>query len=277
MKSKISSYEGRGRVFFRAPYSLKGGITITFFRINDGAEINASKVGETYQFLLIGLRINTYLVLTLKPLRFHTGNCSPSNMRVPMTKSIEEINSLLPYSLPRYYQFSRVKVWVLLFLLVTFAFRGQAQSNADYSVHANIIYHFTKYIDWPQYRKEGDFIIGIVGDSPLYEEMKKMMKNKTVGSQTIVVKQLTASQVSFKYHILFVTEEESVNIKKIAGKTASTPVLVVSEQEGLASMGACINFIVVADRLKLEINKNNIEMRNLNIASELLHLGKIVK
>jgi hypothetical protein len=33
----------------------------------------------------------------------------------------------------------------------------------------------------------------------------------------------------------------------------------------------------VDDRLKLEINKTNIEQRNLRIASELLELGIIVK
>ena len=41
----------------------------------------------------------------------------------------------------------------------------------------------------------------------------------------------------------------------------------------LAFKGSCVNFITVHERLKLEINKNNIERRGIGIASELLLLG----
>jgi hypothetical protein len=152
-----------------------------------------------------------------------------------------------------------------------------AQQGSDYAVQANIIYHFTKYIDWPESKKTGDFIIGIVGDSPIYEQLKTTLANKKVGDQDIVIKKLSSSAAYLTCHILFISEEESDNIKKINSKTASIATLLVSESEGLASRGSCINFDVVADKLKLEINKNNIEERGLAIASELLKLGKIVK
>jgi len=164
----------------------------------------------------------------------------------------------------------------VLFFIIAPNFKVRAQVSGDYSIQANIIYHFTKYIDWPKNNKEGDFIIGVVGDSPLYDELKKMMNNKSAGNQRIVVKHSTSSQADYDCHILFIAEDQSGTIKRIAAKTAGTPVLLVSEEEGMATKGACINFIVEADRLKLEINKNNIEQRHLNIASELLHLGRIV-
>jgi hypothetical protein len=66
-------------------------------------------------------------------------------------------------------------------------------------------------------------------------------------------------------------------MKKIVTNTGNEPVLIVSEQEGMAQKGACINFVIASDRLKLEINQNNIEQRELSIASELLQLGKLVK
>src|SRR6185503_208611 len=64
---------------------------------------------------------------------------------------------------------------------------AHAQRN-PYAIHANIVYHFTKYINWPEDKKTGDFIIGIVGDSPLYEELKSFVANKMAGNQKIVVK-----------------------------------------------------------------------------------------
>jgi len=77
--------------------------------------------------------------------------------------------------------------------------------------------------------------------------------------------------------ILFISEEESGNLKKIAELTSGTPVLLITEYNGLAHKGSCFNFITVNDRLKLEINKSNVEQRNLHIASELLDLAIIIK
>jgi hypothetical protein len=168
--------------------------------------------------------------------------------------------------------------WLSITLfLASVPFTVHAQSSSAYIVNANIIYRFTKYIDWPDDRKSSDFVIGIVGDTPLYDELVKMMAGKTAGDQRIVIRKLTVSQVSASCNILFITVEESGSIKKIAAKTAGSPVLLVSEEEGMALKGSCINFTVVAEHLVLEINKENIEQRHLNIASDLVRLGKIVK
>jgi YfiR/HmsC-like len=168
-------------------------------------------------------------------------------------------------------------VCLVIFFILTGLSEIHAQQVTDYSIQANIIYRFTKYIDWPVSKKSGDFIIGIVGETPLADELKGFIANKTAGSQKIVIKKFSASTESYNCHILFISEDESSSLKKIAARTAGNAILIVSESEGLALRGACINFIIVSDHLKLEINKTNIEQRNLSIASELLQLGKVVK
>ena len=165
-------------------------------------------------------------------------------------------------------------ITVLSFL----SFSGvRVQHETDYKIYANIIYRFTKYIDWPVNKKSGDFIIGIVGDSPLYDDLKSLSANKTVGNQKIAVVRMSPSANSYNCHILFISEEESSSLKKIAILTAGAAILIISESDGLARKGSCINFITVDEHLKLEINKGNIEQRNLGIASELLELGIIIK
>jgi YfiR/HmsC-like len=165
---------------------------------------------------------------------------------------------------------------LVIFLLQSFS-RAAAQQETDYAVHANIIYHFTKYIEWPGNKKSGDFIIGTIGDTPLYDELNKNIGSKMVGDQKIVIKRFSSSAATFNCHILFISADERLSMKKIASRTAGTSILLVSESEGLAQKGGCINFCIVSDRLKLEINKYNIEERGLSIALELLQLGKIVK
>lgn len=177
------------------------------------------------------------------------------------------------------YSLSRLPTLFLLsfiFILTSFA-KIQAQQSVDYAVQANIIYRFTKYTDCPENSKNGDFVIGVVGDSPLTEELKSFLANKLAGTRKIVIKKFSSSAGSYNCQILFISEGESNSLKKIAIRTAGIPILLVSESDGLALQGACINFKNVSDHLKLEINKNNIEWRNLNIASELVQVGIVVK
>ena len=195
-----------------------------------------------------------------------------------ISERYEGRQSILP---ARACSFQHSRKYKMIGLLVIFLIRSfsaiHAQQETIYAVYANIIYHFTKYIDWPPEKKSGDFIIGVTGNSPLYDELKKNIAYKMAGDQRIIIKKFSSSAGSFNCHILFISDDESSNMKKIVARTAGTSTLLVSESEGLAQKGGCINFIIIADHIKLEINKNNIEGRGLSIASELLQLGKIVK
>jgi hypothetical protein len=168
------------------------------------------------------------------------------------------------------------KVFLCLFVFLSFT-QLRAQEELNYSVHANIIYHFTKYINWPPDKNAGDFIIGVVGETPLSDELKKIVTGKKACGQNILIKRFSSSSSSFNCHILFISDAASSSLKKIVNTTINDPVLLVSESKGFASKGSCINFSIVNDKLKLEINKNNIQHRGLEIASELLQLGIQVK
>ena len=75
----------------------------------------------------------------------------------------------------------------LLFLLPGI-FKPQAQQNTNNALYSNIIYRFTKYINWPPDKKSGDFMIGIVGDSLLYDDLKTFTLKKSVGDQKKYIK-----------------------------------------------------------------------------------------
>lgn len=164
----------------------------------------------------------------------------------------------------------------LLFFTLGTIFKSPAQESTDYSVHANIIYHFTKYIAWPENKKTGDFIVGIIGETPLYEELIKLTSNKWAGSQKIVVRQYSAMQLTYDSQILFIAENESQNIKRIAKRTSGEPILIVTEDYEMRTDGICIHFTRLEDKLSLEINKMNIKARKLRVANELLELAKVI-
>jgi hypothetical protein len=174
-------------------------------------------------------------------------------------------------------QYFKALSLVLILLFVGPFVKSRAQQDMDYAIHANIIYHFTKYVDWPDDKKSGDFVIGVLGDSPVYDELQRIVHNKSAGGQRIIIRRLPGSDDAGDCHIVFIDEEETGSLKKIVSKTTGLPVLLVCEEEGMALKGACIDFALSGERLKLEINKNIIEMRHLHVATELLQLGSIVK
>lgn len=169
--------------------------------------------------------------------------------------------------------FRYLKITFLLILGVQAAYA----LAADYSVQANIVYHLTKYIEWPQEKRKGDFVIGIIGDTPLTESLKESIASRTVGNNRIVVRNYSGDESTFNCNILFVCEDEVRCLKRIANVTQNNSVLVITEAEGISSKDYCVNFVIVNNHLKLIFNKGNIEKRNLKIASELLSLGTVVQ
>jgi hypothetical protein len=169
----------------------------------------------------------------------------------------------------------RVAIYIFL-LLVADTFVTSAKQLPNRGVHANIIYRFTKYVDWPDNKKAGEFIIGIVGESDINEQLILLTRNKRVGNQPIVIKTIRSESAMANVHLLFIAEDESSRLKGIVSATEGKPILLVTENYGLIGRGSCINMIIVGDHLKLEFNKRNIEKRNLKIASELLSLGTVV-
>ena len=170
----------------------------------------------------------------------------------------------------------KIKQACISILLLGFTTHCSGQQFTDYRVSANIIYRITKYIEWPENKQSGDFVIGIIGDSPLFEELRTLTQNKTVGNQRIIIRKYADDAAFYNCQILFISEDESRSLKRIAQVTANQPVLLITENYGLAKKGSCINLILIDDRLRLEINKNNIVAKNLNIASELLQLATLI-
>ncbi|MEP7265706.1 MAG: YfiR family protein [Bacteroidota bacterium] len=157
-------------------------------------------------------------------------------------------------------------------------------SNAqifNYQVNAIYVYSFTKYIEWPS--TTGDipsdqFVIGVLGDSYILNELKILTENKRVHNRSIVVRIIDLSEVKL-CHLVVVSKSQSTLIKKVKEASIGLPVLIVTEKPGLTSKGAeiCI-FIDDEDhfKTKFELSKTNVIKKGLKIASELINLAEIV-
>lgn len=149
--------------------------------------------------------------------------------------------------------------------------------DGNSKMKAIFIMNFTKLIEWPKSYREGNFVVGVVGESPLYTELTKMAKTKKVANQSLQIKKFNSSKDIGKCHIIYVSRRQSEDISSVLKKVKSNSTLIITEKQGFVDKGAGINFIVKNNRQKFELNKKNVEKYKLKVSSNLEALAFTVK
>ncbi len=150
--------------------------------------------------------------------------------------------------------------------------------EANAKIKTIYIYNFTKYIEWPESYKEGNFVIGVLGTSvPLVTELNKMASSKTVGTQKFEIKPVSTAAECAKCHIIYILTDNSSQLADVLGKVKGKSALIVTDKSGLATKGAAINFFVDGNKQKIELNRSNIEKYKLKVASTLVEMSVQVK
>ncbi len=166
----------------------------------------------------------------------------------------------------------------LFFCLGLFSASGQ---NLDGKITSIFIYNFTKYIKWPSGTETGDFVIGIMGETPAEVELQKLAaKVKINGNRTMVIRKISGVNATAvrSCHILYISRKESRSVKEIATIVGNAPVLLVSEGMGMANKGSTISIYIDddTDKLRLELNKKELEHHQMKASSELLSLAVVL-
>lgn len=177
------------------------------------------------------------------------------------------------------------KIIFVLFVLfaVTTAMeanRAKYYADASYDTNAKMkalyVYNFTKYIDWPEAYKQGNFIIGLLGETSIKGELDKVAATRKAVNQTIEIKQYASIADIGECHMLYVSKEKSAQFNAAVQKTKGKSTLVITEEDGFAKQGAGISFVIVNSRQKFELSKNNIQQRDMKVGSNLLSLAIVV-
>jgi hypothetical protein len=77
-------------------------------------------------------------------------------------------------------------------------------------------------------------------------------------------------------NIVFVSSSETAHLDEIFHLIKNMPILTIGETPGFANHGGIINFIVVDDKIRFEINVEAAKQAEISISSRLLALAKIV-
>ena len=175
--------------------------------------------------------------------------------------------------------------WLLVCVCLWLAGLGLAvaedtASLAEYQVKATFLYNFTKFTDWPASAftaTNAPLIIGIVGDNPFGKTLEDLVRGETRRGHPLVVKYLRRDDDLRGCHELFIVRCDAERMAGLLQKINGSPMLTVSDVRGFAEQGGMINFVLVKEKVKMEINPAVAEAAGLKISSQLLALARIVK
>lgn len=163
----------------------------------------------------------------------------------------------------------------IVFFLLGFNTGSQTEVE-EYRLKAAFIFNFTKFIEWENHDSKV-FKIGVIGASPIAASLEEISHTKTVNNKKITIENYNNPDEINDCNILFIPADNKFSLEEILSKTKNKNMLTVSEQSGFARQGTGINFIVLDDKLKFEVNLKALAAARLKVSSQLLKLAVIVE
>ena len=166
-----------------------------------------------------------------------------------------------------------IRIVALAFNLSLLAGALHAQTT-NYKTYSVFLYSFTKYIEWPQEARDGDFIIAVVGNQKLLQEMQTAVAGRKAGTQTIKVVEAKNVTDLTRVHMVFISDMKSGATDDFVAHFKGKPVLVVTERDGLVKKGAGVSFLIADDNtLKFQMNEPALSEARLKASSAILALA----
>ena len=108
-------------------------------------------------------------------------------------------------------------------------------------------------------------------------EALNVIANVKVNERQLSIRPIKTLQELGASHILFVSSSEKPRMSEILRFLGNMKILTISEIEGFCAEGGIINFTLVNNKVRFEINAEAAKKADIAISSKLLRLATIVR
>jgi hypothetical protein len=151
-----------------------------------------------------------------------------------------------------------------------------AQERPMHEVYSMMVFNFVRYVQWPDHTTSGEFVIGVVGNSEVYNTLNTWYGGKPRGSKTYVIKKFSSASEVAECHVVFIDKSKSGEFENINSKVKGKGTLVITDKNGLGEKGSSINFKTVDNKLKFELNQKALEASNLKVSGALSSMAILI-
>lgn len=153
------------------------------------------------------------------------------------------------------------------------------QSLTEYQIKAAYLFNFLKFVEWPDdpgADPHAKWVIGVVGDSPVGQELSRLVEGKNVLGRDLEIKKLLATDNLRGCNILFISESERKHLPSILASLRGSSVMTVADMGKFIDSGGMVQLEVEDARVRVSIDVGATDRAHLKVSSKLLALARAV-
>jgi len=166
---------------------------------------------------------------------------------------------------------------MLLFFSVSAASETMIEEDTLKAVY---IEKFTRFVEWPKESEIGDtlkpFVIGTLGENSFDTTLRKIFSTRKIRDKKVVVRRISGMEEIADCHLLFISNISKEKLQTVLSSIKGRPILTVSDTESFATSGVLINFYVLNNKLRFEINERAVRESKLTFSYLLMQIARIV-
>ena len=154
-----------------------------------------------------------------------------------------------------------------------------AQETLEPDVKATFLYNFTRFIEWPNSNAPSatPFRLCVVADASSEQAIKRTVDGEFVNGRPLVVTQPRTPEEAETCQILFVGRSEHEQATALLAAVRDRPVLTVGDSPLFVESGGAIQFVLVDNRVRFDVNLASAHRANLKFSANLLRVARHVK
>lgn len=152
------------------------------------------------------------------------------------------------------------------------------EGPTEYQVRAAYLFNFFKFVEWPDDGSDphGPWIVGVVGDNLLGDELKQIVSGKTVQGHELQMKRFQPEEDFRSCHVLFISSSERKRLPSMLAGLRGSSVLTVADMDHFIESGGMIQFLTEDNRVRFSIDVGATTRARLKVSSKLLSLARSV-
>lgn len=152
------------------------------------------------------------------------------------------------------------------------------QAASESAVKAAFLYKFASFVEWPPgtFRPDAPLTIGVIGDEAVAADLEQIVAGRTFEGRPVSVRRLRDGDDAGAVQVLLVGAGRDARLREVVASAAG-PVLLVSEQDNGLRLGAVLNFVTEAGRVRFSASLAAADARGLRLSARLLAVAQAVE
>ena len=171
-------------------------------------------------------------------------------------------------------------VLVILFFISPSDLRAQQPKASEFEVKAAYLYNFGRFVQWSPAAasvKGNSFPICVFGQDPFGAILDTTLSGESIDGKAVVAKRVSKAQDALGCRVLYISASEDSHLKEILAGLDKAGVLTVSDIPQFSQRGGMIQFVVVANKIRFEVNLTSAQDAGLTLSSDLLKVAVAVR